>query len=249
MYGNLVLNAAAAGSLYLGYDQGQTINFGIGGQKVQITSAGSLGIGTTPATPLDVNGEATLRGRVWVSGDLMLNLAGTYYTVVEKYEWYVDNYLAPSDLRLKRDVQPILSALDTLQQIRGVRYRWSDEGLRYLTRHIESSVSAGPQATPEENQAAWQAERDKQHKRLSNTEIGVVAQDVEAALPEAVITDDAGYKKVRHDHLIPLLIEAVKELTSKVQDQSRLIARQQEEITRLSAGYQAIRQQQAGESQ
>ena len=228
MFGNVVLNAAAAGDLYLGYDQGQNINFGIGGQKVQITSDGKL----------------------WVSGDLMLKLddPGTaFFKIVHKYEYYVEDYLQPSDLRLKRDVQPIHSALDTLRQIRGVRYRWNDEGLQYLTRDIETTVSAGPEATPEENQAARQAERDKQYKRLSNTEIGVVAQDVETALPEAVITDDAGYKKVRHDHLIPLLIEAVKELSSTVQGQSRLLAQQHEEIARLSAAYQII-QQQAGES-
>ena len=232
---NVVLNAAHSGDLYLGYDQGQNIHFGVGGQGVLINTVG----------------DAVLNNKLWVAGDVMLKLndPGTaFYKIVHSYEYYVEDYLQPSDLRLKQDLEVIPSALDKLQQLRGVRYRWNEQGLQYLTRDVDTTVSAGPQATPEEHQQARQAEREKRYKRLSHTEAGVVAQDVEAVLPEAVTTDDAGYKKVKHDHLIPLLIEAVKDLASKVQDQSRLLVQQQEEIARLSAGYQTIQQQLAGES-
>jgi hypothetical protein len=41
--------------------------------------------------------------------------------------------------------------------------------------------------------------------------VGVIAQDVEAVLPEAVVTDADGYKSVRYHYLIALLIEAIKE--------------------------------------
>jgi hypothetical protein len=44
---------------------------------------------------------------------------------------------------------------------------------------------------------------------------GVIAQDVEKVMPTAVVDRDNGYKAVKYDRLIPLLIEAVKELTEQ----------------------------------
>lgn len=52
----------------------------------------------------------------------------------------------------------------------------------------------------------------KKNKRES---VGIVAQEVEKVLPQVVITDTNGIKKVSYDSLIPLLIEAIKELKNK----------------------------------
>jgi Chaperone of endosialidase len=46
--------------------------------------------------------------------------------------------------------------------------------------------------------------------------VGVIAQDVEKVLPEAVSTDGNGYKVVSYDTLIPLLIESVKSLKAEL---------------------------------
>jgi len=46
----------------------------------------------------------------------------------------------------------------------------------------------------------------------SERQVGVIAQEVEAVLPEVVSTDAQGYKSVDYSKLTPLLIEAVKEL-------------------------------------
>jgi len=46
--------------------------------------------------------------------------------------------------------------------------------------------------------------------------IGVVAQELEAILPELVLTDDEGMKSVNYAQITGLLIEAVKELSAKV---------------------------------
>ena len=49
------------------------------------------------------------------------------------------------------------------------------------------------------------------------TETGVIAQEVEdLGLPGLVTTRDNGYKAVRYEKLVPLLIEAIKELSDKV---------------------------------
>ena len=48
--------------------------------------------------------------------------------------------------------------------------------------------------------------------------IGVVAQELEEVLPELVLTDDEGMKSVNYAQITGLLIEAVKELSAKVEE-------------------------------
>ncbi len=56
------------------------------------------------------------------------------------------------------------------------------------------------------------------NKNYSGHDIGVIAQDVEKVLPEAVSTKPDGTKGVHYNKLIPLLIEAVKDLSQQVDD-------------------------------
>ncbi len=148
-----------------------------------------------------------------------------------------------SDLRLKSEVQSIPSALDKIRGLRGVTFRWNEQGLQYLTRDIETTLSAGPGASDEDDRKLWQAERDKRYKDLSTTNVGVLAQDVEAVLPQAVTTDASGYKSVNYTELIPLLIEALKEEDKISQEQARTITSQQAEIQRLTVANNAAQQQ------
>jgi hypothetical protein len=48
------------------------------------------------------------------------------------------------------------------------------------------------------------------------TQIGVIAQEIEAQFPEIVVTHENGTKAVRYDRLVAPLIEAIKELTARV---------------------------------
>jgi hypothetical protein len=146
----------------------------------------------------------------------------------------------PCDVRLKTELRPIPSALEKVGQLRGVTFHWNEQGLQYLTRDIATTVSAGPGASDEENRKVWQAERDKRYKDLSMTSVGIVAQDVEAVLPEAVTADETGYKSVKYYELIPLVTEALKEENKVSQEQARTIACQQAEIQRLTVANQAV---------
>ena len=51
-----------------------------------------------------------------------------------------------------------------------------------------------------------------------STSVGVVAQELEAVLPEAVKTDENGLKHVAYGNITGLLIEAVKELSAQVEE-------------------------------
>jgi|TARA_Y100000022_G_C13192115_1_gene348548 hypothetical protein len=47
-------------------------------------------------------------------------------------------------------------------------------------------------------------------------EIGVIAQEVEKIVPEAVVENEDGFKSVAYGNLVALLIESIKELKLKV---------------------------------
>ena len=54
--------------------------------------------------------------------------------------------------------------------------------------------------------------------RVGTKDYGVIAQELEEILPHAVDINNRGYKTVNYNSLIPLLIEAVKELSGKVKE-------------------------------
>ena len=104
-----------------------------------------------------------------------------------------------SDARLKDNIELIVNPLDKLLKLRGVTYTQNQMAERFGYNDYQSQV-------------------------------GVIAQDVAAVLPEAVVlapfdTDAQGisvtgenYMTVKYEKLVPLLIEAIKELTAKVTD-------------------------------
>ena len=58
----------------------------------------------------------------------------------------------------------------------------------------------------------WNEKSEKE-----GSDVGVVAQEILEVLPEAVTTRENGYLAVRYEKLVPLLIEAIKELSNKVE--------------------------------
>jgi len=138
-----------------------------------------------------------------------------------------------SDLNLKSDVQTVSAALDKVRRLAAVTFRWNESALARFTGDIEKTISAGPEATEEEQQKVWKAERERRRKELETPRLGVIAQDVEAVLPEAVTTDPDGFKSVHYDQLIALLIEAVKEQDQVVTAQAATLERLQVEIQEL----------------
>jgi len=49
-------------------------------------------------------------------------------------------------------------------------------------------------------------------------DVGVIAQEIEEVLPELVTTRDTGYKAVKYEKIVPLLIESIKENTKKIKE-------------------------------
>jgi hypothetical protein len=97
-----------------------------------------------------------------------------------------------SDRTLKENIKPISNSLEKLNKLNGVSFDWVDE---YI---------------------AERGGEDGYFVRKSD--IGVIAQEVEEVLPEAVATREDGIKAVKYERIIPLLIEAIKELQQQVND-------------------------------
>ena len=83
-----------------------------------------------------------------------------------------------SDINLKKDIEVVTSATEMLNELRGVRFIWKENG---------------------------------------EPSLGVIAQEVEAILPE-LIKGEEGDKSVNSSGLIGVLIESVKELSARVEE-------------------------------
>jgi len=93
-----------------------------------------------------------------------------------------------SDKNLKQNIVNIDNSLDKVSKLNGVYYNWTKEALEKNT-HLKDEK-----------------------------EVGVIAQDVEAVLPELVATREDGSKAVRYERLCAVLIESIKELKKEIEE-------------------------------
>ena len=96
-----------------------------------------------------------------------------------------------SDKNLKENIVTIANALQKIDQIRGVTFDWKDEVIK-RRGGVDGFF-------------------------VRKKDIGVIAQEIEAVVPEAVATNPEGNKAVRYELLIPLLIQSIKELKAEIE--------------------------------
>ena len=59
---------------------------------------------------------------------------------------------------------------------------------------------------------------DEENHGYEGHDVGVIAQEVEKVLPEVVTTRNSGYKAVKYEKMIPLLIEGIKEQQTQIEE-------------------------------
>jgi hypothetical protein len=96
-----------------------------------------------------------------------------------------------------------------------VAFYSSDERLKSNIQPIGDALTKVNQISG--NVYDWKEGFEDIHSH-TGTDIGVIAQEIEKVLPQAVIDRESGYKAVNYEKIIPLLIEAIKELSLKVKE-------------------------------
>ena len=180
------------------------------------TGGGNYGVRIYPSTGSSVlqfidTYQSTQWGSIYVNGSLFgigsdINIPvsirsnglaiGTFNTSglsVTGQIWATDNITAynTSDIKLKEIIKNLTNALTKVKQINGVEYDWTNE---YI-----------------EEQGGEDGYFVRKH------DVGVIAQEVEIILPEVVATRKDGTKAVKYEKIVPLLIEAIKELSDEIE--------------------------------
>jgi hypothetical protein len=133
------------------------------------------------------NGAVTIGTGTVSSSTAELSVYGMLYTAGPQGEIRASNEITAyfsSDARLKENIKLIENPITIIDQIRGVTFDWTDEHM------------------------ARRGGEDGYFVRKHD--IGVIAQEVQAVLPELVGTREDGYLAVKYEKLTPLLIEAIK---------------------------------------
>ncbi len=70
-------------------------------------------------------------------------------------------------------------------------------------------------------------------KKTGEPTIGFIAQEVEEVIPQIVATDENGYKSMDYTKIVPILVEANKELQEKIEEQNEQIQQLMKRLTIL----------------
>jgi hypothetical protein len=184
--------APTIGQLHIGNSSGAWAVASLTGTTNQITVTNGSG-SITLSTPQDIASSSNVQFGSLGIGTASSGTAGEIRATNQITSYY-------SDERLKEDIVEIKDALEKVMALRGVTYKPNSiaESLGYKKQN----------------------------------EVGVIAQDVERVLPEAVkpapfdimlfentevSRSGENYKTVQYEKLVPLLIEAIKELNKEVQ--------------------------------
>lgn len=111
-----------------------------------------------------------------------------------------------SDMRAKENIEPLTFGLNTIQNLRPVSYKWK-----------KNEVAEKNNAEYAENDTTLQLAYGPNDNK---TQYGFLAQEVEAVMPDAVLTNEDGHKMINYTAIIPVLVQAVQELQAKVETQA-----------------------------
>ena len=172
-------------------------------ERMKINAGGDIEVQSASGSELKVNATASGSNDVGLSTQLpgyAANLYSNFFSSGNNIYFVLGgsyvSYIASngtynvSDERLKENVTDLTGSLDKIKQLRGVNFTWKDSN------------------------------------RGVGNNIGFIAQEVESIIPE-VVNDgglpndengEAPMKHVSYEHVVPHLVEAIKELEARVKE-------------------------------
>ena len=198
-----VCNVYADGQYYANNGSSLVLNLGnYNTYAPTLTGTGASGswninalTATTAAALVTTNNynvqDLTASQDLWANRDLhVLRNAGVVgYITSGSYISAVGDIYAfnTSDRNLKTNITPIKNALDKVCELSGNTFEWTAEHLEKIPENFRKAQ-----------------------------DVGVIAQEVETVLPEAVMTRPDGTLAVDYVKIVPLLVEAIKELRAEL---------------------------------
>lgn len=154
----------------------------------------------TTAKDLYVHGKATINSRLTVTNDILGPRVTTSGLITSRGG--ID--VTTGNLRVAGDITAF--------------HNFSDERLKKDIEPIPSADALNQVLKLQGVNFEWKEESES-HR---GPQIGLIAQEVEAVVPQVVndttrVSDEIQYKTLDYDKLVPLLIESIKELSAKVE--------------------------------
>ena len=202
-----------SGSSQITYASISSIPAGIVSGSTQVTPllptgtvSGSSQVDATATTNWSTGIKTQLNTNTVVSGSSQVTLSSTtgYGTVINQ------NLLTTSDVRhnslgIGMAASATAGRIDASGDV--VAYSTSDKNFKENITPIENPIEKIRMISG--NTYDWKADMKEFHGFEGN-DVGVIAQEIEAVLPQLVTTRETGYKAVKYDKLVALLIEGMK---------------------------------------
>jgi len=96
-----------------------------------------------------------------------------------------------------------------------IAYASSDERLKENIKPIENALDKISKISG--NTFDWKSGYEEIHSHEGN-DVGLIAQEIEAVLPQLVTTREHGFKAVQYDKLVALLVEGIKEQQKQIDE-------------------------------
>lgn len=247
---------AAAADIAFGYGNSNSFT-----ERMRIKGNGNIGINTiSPSNKLTVNGNANLTGNLGIGNATPAKPLSFPALLGEKILLYpggvgeVGIGVYGNELRLHAD-NPGASVSFGTQDNAGTftqagRFQISGGYALYVNGSIWANgttyasderfkqnitaIKSPLQKLLQLNGVEYEMKADEFSKNhfLPGRQMGLLAQNVETIVPEAVHEKD-GYKGVDYARLVPLLIESIKEQNKKIEEQQKQIDEQKKMIEQL----------------
>jgi hypothetical protein len=226
---------------YLQFGTSNSYATGITNTALTIDPTGNVGVGvTSPSVRLELPQNTAIK-----LGNAYLSSGGDYLHLANN-EWYNGTawtVTAPGDLIQIAGQQVAFYSHDaagnhaTQAYINssgvygGAFLYMSDARLKSNVQNLDQGLLTLMKLRPVS--FTWN-EKDP-WGRAGQSDIGLIAQEVEKVVPEAVHTGADGYKAVDYPKIIPILVKAVQEQEATIQDQQAKIDSLEARVTQLEA--------------
>ena len=136
---------------------------------------------------------------------------GTIHSFFFNCNVRANNFFVASDSRFKTDITPLESGLQTITSLSPVSYKLLP---RFSTATVDVPIDG---LTEKELHDIEYFNNLHKNQKPDGPYYGFIAQEVKEIYPELVHTDDDGYMYIDYIGMIPLLVNAIGELNSQIE--------------------------------